>query len=294
VLSKGKDYMPPSSRNSTSSSGTEDAILRSYLNAMGKVPLLSAADEVDCAKLIEAGGPPGEKARKKLISANLRLVVLLARQLGRFGLPLLDSIQEGNIGLMRAAEKFNYRLGFRFSTYAAWWIRQAIMRGAESTGKTIRLPASKMTELNQIVQAQKFLLHKNGREPTVQDISQMLEMKEPLVRALLSISQDVLSLDCPVGEEHSNTLLDLVEDPNTADVFEWIEGQQDSKILARLLLHLHPKEEKIIRMRYGIDEPRTFSLEDIGARMRLTRERIRQIEIKGILRLQKLRREFEE
>jgi RNA polymerase primary sigma factor len=243
---------------------------------MGKVPLLSAADEVDCAKLIEAGGPEGEKARKKLISANLRLVVLLARQLGRFGLPLLDSIQEGNIGLMRAAEKFNYRLGFRFSTYAAWWIRQAIMRGAESTGKTIRLPASKMTELNQIVQAQKFLLH-----------------KEPLVRALLSISQDVLSLDCPVGEEHSNTLLDLVEDPNTADVFEWIEGQQDSKILARLLLHLHPKEEKIIRMRYGIDEPRTFSLEDIGERMRLTRERIRQIEIKGMLRLQKLRREFE-
>jgi len=259
---------------------------------MGKIPLLSAAEEVECAKRMEAGGREGENAKKRLVSANLRLVVLLARQMGRFGMPLSDSIQEGNLGLIRAAEKFDYRLGFRFSTYASWWIRQAIMRASESVVHMVRLPSNKQTIVNQMNQAHRYLVHKLNREPLLAEIAALMGVKETELESLSRLAQDVLSLDVPIGDENGHALVEIVEDPNTFDIIGYLESEQNQQVLLHMLAQLHPKEEKILRMRHGIGEARTYSLEEIGDRVNLTRERIRQIEIKALHRLRKLRSDY--
>ena len=265
----------------------DEESLRLYMTAMGRIPLLTHADEIECAKGIEAGGDVGKAAMKRLVAANLRLVVLLAKKLSRHGISLADAVQEGNLGLMRAAEKFNYRLGFRFSTYASWWIKQAIMRAAESTSRSIRIPSSKMTVVYQIQNAHKFLLSKLGREPTKAEIADMVGIKESEIHSLELVSQDALSLDAPLTDETASLLVDHIEDPDVYRTLEQLQLQQDKGFLFRALATLHPKEDKILRMRHGIGEPRTFSLDEIGSRFGLTRERIRQIEIKGLYRLRR-------
>lgn len=265
----------------------EEESLRLYMNAMGRIPLLTHADEIECGKGIEAGGEVGKAAMKKLVASNLRLVVLLARKLSRHGIPLPDAVQEGNLGLMRAAEKFNYRLGFRFSTYASWWIKQAIMRAAENHTRSIRIPSSKMTVVHQIQNAHKFLLSKLGREPTKAEIADLVGIKEAEIYSLEVVSQDTLSLDTPLTDETTSLLVDHIEDPDVYLTLEQLQLRQDKSFLFRALATLHPKEDKILRMRHGIGEPRTFSLDEIGSRFGLTRERIRQIEIKGLHRLRR-------
>ena len=261
--------------------------LRVYMNAMGRIPLLSHADEIECAKGIEAGGNVGKAAMKRLVAGNLRLVVLLARKLSRHGITLSDAVQEGNLGLMRAAEKFNYRLGFRFSTYASWWIKQAIMRAADNNSRSIRIPSSKMTVVYQIQNAQKFLLAKLGREPTKAQIAEFIGVKESEIHSLEVVTQDTLSLDMPRTEDSTVSLVDHIEDPDVFPILAFLQLEQDKSFLYEALATLHPKEDKILRMRHGIGEPRSFSLDEIGARVGLTRERIRQIEIKGLHRLRR-------
>lgn len=266
----------------------QDETLKSYLNAMGRVPLLSHAQEIECGKSIEKGGPEGQKALNLLVRSNLRLVVLLAKKLQRPGFTLPDMIQDGNLGLMRAAEKYDYRRGFRFSTYASWWIKQSILRSGEQQGRMIRMPSSRMAQMHQVFQAQRLLSHKNGVEPSCQEIADFLNLELELVESLMFLSQDVMSLDEPLGDEAQSKLIDFVEDDALVSIVDILEHEATGVELDDLLSELLPREEKVIRLRYGFGEPRILSLEEIGYRFRLTRERIRQIEIKGLTSLRRL------
>ena len=263
-----------------------DEVLKNYLNAMGKVPLLSHEEEIHCGKAIEAGGSDGVAAKNRLVRANLRLVVLLARKCLASGMTLADKIQEGNIGLIRAAEKYDYRKGFRFATYATWWIKQAIIRGGELTNRTIRMPSHRVTLLSRIHNAQRYLFNKLGSEPDLTTVAEFVELPREQVEMLVQIGQDVLSLDEPITEDNASSLMDLVEDPNSVSILDVLQYMASVEELDDLLARLTPREEKVIRLRYGLREHRPLSLDEIGARVGLTRERIRQIEMKamGILR----------
>lgn len=265
----------------------DDEVLKHYLNAMGKVPLLTHEEEIACGKAMEAGGNAGAEAKKRLVKANLRLVVLLARKCLASGMTLADKIQEGNIGLMRAAEKYDYRKGFRFSTYASWWIKQAIIRGGELTNRTIRMPSHRVTLLNRIHQAQRYLYTRLGSEPDLATVAQFVDLPLDQVEMLVQLGQDVLSLDEPVTEDSANSLIDLIEDPSNVSILDILQYTAATDEIDDLLARLSPKEEKVIRLRYGLREHRPLSLDEIGARVGLTRERIRQIEIKGMTVLRK-------
>ena len=270
-------------------------LLNQYLKSMGAIPLLSAQDEVEVARRIEDGGADSELAKTSLIQANLRLVVSIAKQYIYRGLPLPDLIQEGNLGLMKAVEKFDYTKGFKFSTYASWWIRQSIIRAIESQIRTIRIPIYKLEIVNRVHQTQKLLFQRLGREPTLLEISTHLEMETEDVESLMRITREPMSLDQQISDESESSVIDFIENPDAECPSDACEEASLREQIDDVLASLTPREEKVIRMRYGVGEPTHYSLEEIGARFALTRERIRQIEIKALRKLRhaKRRRQLE-
>jgi RNA polymerase primary sigma factor len=263
-------------------------LIHQYLRAMGAIPLLSAQDEVEVARRIDDGGADAALARRALIQANLRLVVSISKQYLYRGLPLADLIQEGNIGLMRAVEKFDYTKGFKFSTYASWWIRQAIVRAIESQIRTIRIPIYKLEVVNRINHVTKYLSHRLGREPSLAEIAQELQVPLDEIDELVKLVREPVSLDQQVGEDGDATIGDFVENPNAPDPGGRVDTAGLRAQIDEILAQLSPREEKVLRMRYGLGEPTQYSLEEIGARFALTRERIRQIEIKALRKLRSM------
>jgi RNA polymerase primary sigma factor len=267
-----------------------EVVLNKYLRSMGAIPLLSFEDEVEVARRMDGRGADAQVAKEALCKANLRLVVSLAKQYSYRGLPLADLIQEGNIGLMRAVEKFDHSKGFKFSTYASWWIRQAIIRAIESQIRTIRIPIYKLEIVNRVNQTQKYLFQKLGREPSLQEIAEKLEMDVEKIEEMMSLAREPMSLDAEISEDSDSTAMDFIENPNaTAPSAELDEAELREEIEVALS-SLTPREEQVVRMRYGIGEPSQYSLEEIGTRFSLTRERIRQIEIKALRKLRHAKR----
>jgi RNA polymerase primary sigma factor len=260
-------------------------LLTKYLRSMGAIPLLTHKDEIEVARRIDDGGPDSEIAKSALIKANLRLVVSIAKQYTYRGLPLADLIQEGNLGLIKAVEKFDWTKGFKFSTYASWWIRQSIIRAIESQIRTIRIPIYKLEVVNRVHQTQKLLFQLTGREPTTAEIALHLEVPVDEVEELLKLTKEPMSLDAQVSEDSESTAIDFIENPDAENPAEQTDTADLRDSIEDVLASLSPREEKVIRMRYGIGEPTHYSLEEIGTRFALTRERIRQIEIKALRKL---------
>jgi RNA polymerase primary sigma factor len=268
----------------------DGAVLNKYLRAMGSIRLLSSTDEVEVARRIQEGGADSEIAKAALIKANLRLVVSIAKQYIYRGLPLADLIQEGNLGLMKAVEKFDYTKGFKFSTYASWWIRQAIIRAIESQIRTIRIPIYKLEIVNRVHQTNKLLSQRLGRPATVQEIAKRLEMTDDEVNKLLQLIKEPTSLDSPVSQESESTIKDFIPNEKSPSPEKRIEAASLRNEVETALSSLTAREEKVIRMRFGIGEATHYSLEEIGSRFSLTRERIRQIEIKALRKLRHAKR----
>ena len=257
--------------------------VRMYLSEIGRVDLLTGDEEIKLAKRIAKGDPV---AKQKLAEANLRLVVSIAKKYIGRGLSFLDLIQEGNIGLFRAVEKFDPQRGFKFSTYATWWIRQAITRAIADQARTIRIPVHMVETINKLTHTQRQLLQELGREPTVDELASEMEMDVKKVRHILKISQDIISLEAPVGAEEDSKLGDFIEDDQTISPAESTNRKIIKENIHGMLQYLSPREQKIIRMRFGLDDGIGHTLEEVGREFGVTRERIRQIEAKI---LQKLR-----
>jgi RNA polymerase primary sigma factor len=257
-----------------------------YLQKMGSIPLLSREDEIEVARRIAEQGNDAEIAKQTLITANLRLVVSIAKQYSYRGMPLPDLVQEGNIGLIRACEKFDWTRGFKFSTYASWWIRQSIVRAIESQTRTIRVPIYKLELVNKIHYTQRELYQSLGREPTPAEIAVQLQLDVSKVEEILLLVKEPMSLDTPVGDDTDSTFASFIEDDSLPSPEAVLVNSTLREQVSAALAELSPREEKVLRMRYGIGEPTQYSLEEIGARFFLTRERIRQIEIKALRKLQ--------
>ncbi len=259
-----------------------DDPVRMYLKEIGRVPLLSAENEVELAKRIEAGD---EDAKRRLAEANLRLVVSIAKRYVGRGMLFLDLIQEGNLGLIKAVEKFDFRKGFKFSTYATWWIRQAITRAIADQARTIRIPVHMVETINKLIRVQRQLLQELGREPTADEIAKEMGIDEDKVREILKIAQEPVSLETPIGEEEDSHLGDFIEDeeapaPAEAASFSLLKEQ-----LEGVLDTLTDREEEVLRLRFGLDDGRARTLEEVGKVFGVTRERIRQIEAKALRKL---------
>lgn len=259
-----------------------DDSVRMYLREIGNVPLLTSDEEIRLAKRVEAGD---ELAKKRLAEANLRLVVSIAKKYIGRGLTLLDLIQEGNGGLLRAVEKFNYRKGFKFSTYATWWIRQAITRAIADQSRTIRIPVHMVELINKLVRIQRQLVQDLGRPPLPEEIATEMGISIEKVEHILKISQETVSLETPVGEEEDSRLGDFIEDkesitPNESAIYKLLKGH-----ISEFLGELSPREQKILKMRFGLEDGRTHTLEEVGQEFGVTRERIRQIEAKSLQKL---------
>ncbi|MTK11086.1 MAG: RNA polymerase sigma factor RpoD [Clostridiaceae bacterium] len=259
-----------------------DDPVRMYLKEIGKVPLLSSEEEIELANRIEAGD---QAAKKKLAEANLRLVVSIAKRYVGRGMLFLDLIQEGNLGLIKAVEKFDYRKGFKFSTYATWWIRQAITRAIADQARTIRIPVHMVETINKLIRVSRQLLQELGREPQPEEVAKIMEMPVDKVREIMKIAQEPLSLETPIGEEEDSHLVDFIPDdeppaPAEAAAFTMLKEQ-----LINVLDTLTPREEKVLRLRFGLDDGRARTLEEVGKEFNVTRERIRQIEAKALRKL---------
>ena len=259
----------------------EDPV-RMYLKEIGKVPLLSAEEEIELAKKMEMGD---EDVKKRLAEANLRLVVSIAKRYVGRGMLFLDLIQEGNLGLIKAVEKFDYRKGYKFSTYATWWIRQAITRAIADQARTIRIPVHMVETINKLIRVSRQLLQELGREPTPEEIAEEMNMPVDRVREILKISQEPVSLETPIGEEEDSHLGDFIQDDNVpvpadAAAFTLLKEQ-----LVEVLGTLTEREQKVLRLRFGLDDGRARTLEEVGKEFNVTRERIRQIEAKALRKL---------
>ena len=259
----------------------EDPV-RMYLKEIGKVPLLSAEEEIELAKKMEMGD---QEAKKRLAEANLRLVVSIAKRYVGRGMLFLDLIQEGNLGLIKAVEKFDYRKGYKFSTYATWWIRQAITRAIADQARTIRIPVHMVETINKLIRVSRQLLQELGREPTPEEIAEQMNMPPERVREILKISQEPVSLETPIGEEEDSHLGDFIQDdnvpvPSDAAAFTLLKEQ-----LVEVLGTLTEREQKVLRLRFGLDDGRARTLEEVGKEFNVTRERIRQIEAKALRKL---------
>jgi len=266
-------------------SNVEDSV-KIYLKDIGRVPLLSADEEVVLAQTIETGTEEEIKAAKhKLSEANLRLVVSIAKRYVNRGLQFLDLIQEGNIGLMKAVDKFDYTKGYKFSTYATWWIRQSITRAIADQARTIRIPVHMVETINKQVRATRQLLQKLGREPSPEEIAEYLGVSEDRVREIQKIAQDPVSLESPIGEEEDSHLGDFIEDTTALSPADVAEQKMLKEQLIQVLATLTPREERVLRLRYGLDDQRPRTLEEVGKEFNVTRERIRQIEAKALRKL---------
>ncbi len=260
---------------------TEDPV-RMYLKEIGNVPLLSGDEEVELAKKVEAGD---EEAKKKLTEANLRLVVSIAKKYVGRGMPFLDLIQEGNMGLMKAVDKFDYQKGYKFSTYATWWIRQAITRGIADTGRTIRVPVHMVETINKTLRMTRTLLQELGREPTPEEVAERLSVPVSRVREVLKISRDPVSLDTPIGEEDDSHLGDFIEDDSALSPADSAAFSMLREELSTALESLTERERQVVRLRFGLEDGRARTLEEVGKEFNVTRERIRQIEAKALRKL---------
>ena len=290
-----------------------------YLDGIAKTPLLSAEEEVMLARRIEAGlyaegilagqltlkerggrkavkatpeeletlADEGRRAMKQFITANLRLVVSVARKYGRSQMPLLDLVQEGNTGLIRAVEKFDYTKGFKFSTYATWWIRQAITRSIADQARTIRIPVHMVETINRIVRVNRQLQQKLGREPRPEEIAKELGISVSKVQEIIKIAQEPVSLESPIGEEEDSHLGDFLEDDKTPPPSQIVAESMMKQTLSDVLHMLTPREEQVIRMRYGLDDGQQRTLEEVGKAFNVTRERIRQIEVKALRKIKR-------
>ena len=259
----------------------EDPV-RMYLKEIGKVPLLSAEEEIELAKRMEEGD---EQAKQKLAEANLRLVVSIAKRYVGRGMLFLDLIQEGNLGLIKAVEKFDYRKGYKFSTYATWWIRQAITRAIADQARTIRIPVHMVETINKLIRVSRQLLQELGREPQPEEIAEVMDIPVERVREILKISQEPVSLETPIGEEEDSHLGDFIQDDNVpvpadAAAFTLLKEQ-----LEEVLGTLTEREQKVLTLRFGLEDGRARTLEEVGKEFNVTRERIRQIEAKALRKL---------
>lgn len=259
-----------------------DDHVRMYLKEIGKVPLLTAEEEIELAKRMEAGD---EEAKKKLCESNLRLVVSIAKKYVGRGMLFLDLIQEGNLGLIKAVDKFDWRKGFKFSTYATWWIRQAITRSIADQARTIRIPVHMVETINKLMRIQRQLIQELGRDPTPAEIAEVMEVSEDKVREILKIAQEPVSLETPIGEEEDSHLGDFIPDeevpaPAEATAFSMLKEQ-----LVEVLDTLTEREQKVLKLRFGLEDGRARTLEEVGKQFDVTRERIRQIEAKALRKL---------
>ncbi len=259
-----------------------DDPVKMYLKDIGKVALLSPEDETELARRMMDGD---EEAKKLLSEANLRLVVSIAKRYMGRGMLFLDLIQEGNLGLMKAVEKFDYQKGFKFSTYATWWIKQAITRAIADQARTIRIPVHMVETINKQIRVSRRLLQELGREPTPEEIAREMGISEDRVREIQKIAQDPVSLETPIGEEEDSHLGDFIEDEGSATPSDAVSYTMLKEQLLGVLDTLTPREEKVLRLRYGIDDGRPRTLEEVGKEFNVTRERIRQIEAKALRKL---------
>ena len=259
-----------------------DDPVKIYLKDIGKVPLLAADEEIELAKKMLDGD---EESKRKLSEANLRLVVSIAKRYMGRGMLFLDLIQEGNLGLMKAVEKFDYQKGFKFSTYATWWIRQAITRAIADQARTIRIPVHMVETINKQIRVSRTLLQEFGREPTPEEIAKYMGISEDKVREIQKIAQDPVSLETPIGEEEDSHLGDFLEDETSTAPSDMVAFTLLKEQLIGVLDTLTPREEKVLRLRYGIDDGRPRTLEEVGKEFNVTRERIRQIEAKALRKL---------
>ncbi len=259
-----------------------DDPVKMYLKDIGKVPLLKPEEETEFAKKMMEGD---ETAKRILSEANLRLVVSIAKRYMGRGMQFLDLIQEGNLGLMKAVEKFDYQKGFKFSTYATWWIRQAITRAIADQARTIRIPVHMVETINKLVRISRRLLQELGREPTPEEIAKEMGVSEERVREIQKIAQDPISLETPIGEEDDSHLSDFIEDEKSTAPTDAVSHTMLKEQLLGVLDSLTPREEKVLRLRYGLDDGRTRTLEEVGREFNVTRERIRQIEAKALRKL---------
>ncbi len=259
-----------------------DDPVRMYLKEIGKVPLLSADEEIELAKKMELGD---NEAKKKLCEANLRLVVSIAKRYVGRGMLFLDLIQEGNLGLIKAVDKFDWRKGYKFSTYATWWIRQAITRSIADQARTIRIPVHMVETINKLIRVSRQLLQDYGREPTPEEIAKEMEISEEKVREIQKIAQEPVSLETPIGEEEDSHLGDFIEDENVPEPVEAAAFSMLKEQLVEVLSTLTEREQKVLRLRFGLDDGRARTLEEVGKEFDVTRERIRQIEAKALRKL---------
>ena len=261
--------------------GIEDPV-RMYLKEIGKVPLLTSEEEIELAKRMELGD---EEAKKKLAEANLRLVVSIAKRYVGRGMLFLDLIQEGNLGLIKAVEKFDYTKGYKFSTYATWWIRQAITRAIADQARTIRIPVHMVETINKVIRVSRQLLQELGHDPSPNEIAAEMNMPVDKVREILKIAQEPVSLETPIGEEEDSHLGDFIPDEGASEPSEAASFTLLKEQLMDVLSTLTPREEKVLKLRFGIEDGRTRTLEEVGKEFNVTRERIRQIEAKALRKL---------
>ena len=267
---------------SISAEGATDDPVRMYLKGIGQVDLLDKQEEVELAKRIEEGD---EEAKSQLVQANLRLVVSIAKKYVGKGMSFLDLIQEGNMGLMKAVEKFDYTKGYKFSTYATWWIRQAITRAIADQGRTIRVPVHMVEKINKLIKIQRQLLQEKGREPTPEEIAEEMDVSAEKVSEIKKIAQESVSLDTPIGEEEDSSLGDFIEDTKTPEPSSTVSKNLLKEQLDSVLDTLTDREKRILELRFGIEDGRPRTLEEVGKEFGVTRERIRQIEAKALRKL---------
>lgn len=265
---------------------SSDDPVRLYLKEIGKYPLLTTEEEIALAKQIAEGTPEEQaEAKKKLSEANLRLVVSIAKRYVGRGMQFLDLIQEGNLGLIKAAEKFDYTKGYKFSTYATWWVRQAITRAIADQARTIRIPVHMVETINKLIRVNRQLAQELGRDPTPAEIAKEMGISESKVREIIKIAQEPVSLETPIGEEEDSHLGDFIEDENAPAPAEVASNAMMREQLQEVLHTLTPREEKVIRLRFGLEDGQAHTLEEVGKEFNVTRERIRQIESKALRKI---------
>ena len=260
--------------------------VRMYFREIARVPLLTAVQEVSLAKRIERHDM---EAKRRLIEANLRLVVSIAKRYSRTGMPMLDLIQDGNLGLIRAVEKFDYRRGYKFSTYATWWIRQAISRAAADQARTIRVPVHMVEQINKLIRVQRELQASLGHEPSAEEIAVQMGTTAAKVREIIRVSQEPVSLETPVGDEDDSQLSDFIDDPEAVTPVEAVDEIIQRELMAKVLASLTHREREIIELRFGFNGEKPRTLEEVGRQFGVTRERVRQIEAKTLTKLRSFR-----